>query len=724
MEEIEKEIKKVAEKILKSFPDLKEKIKPESYHFIEICIIFSEYCDDLTISKEDFIAANKIFADDEDSEDINNSKEEIFTKIFNFLSGDKEKDTTNNSTIPLYVLYGYLKIISINDKINNEILFKILDRKEKGNIDFENAETLISNLEDFLDIKEDWNDFIESYKGKKLTPRNLNQGDFSSKIKKLFYLAEVKVFDLAKKSFEANEPNKSKSNNNDNTENNKNEENNFNININLNNNNFNNKANSRQSSSNISSSKAISRKSEKGEDNTLNNINNEKQLKLNLQDDDHSINNDNNNNKNNNQAIVPYDSSKNMNINNNSNGIGINLDEANFDESLFEKIFDKRKEIKIHQIKNSSLLYDINLDEFLHEFKKYEKDFFDKNKFISVFCEIIQAHTSEVFKGPMLRYSLSLLFQIIDIEKKNKISYYEILGPIAMLTKAKTEERLNLIFSYEPPELISIICGILCLYLNTEIIKDFNILSEIFIKACYQMNIKKSQNFLEWIFGNKGDENLEKNFDFLIEEENTENSDDENMVNGKVINKLNNIFLKSNFFGINNFSIIDVTNKIMFKYSLLGQMNFNHVNSLVDDLLNEKYETQKTKEKNRYKQEFLFFLEKFLNFTKNELIDMTLIHALFILIFSGSSLDKVRSIFIIHDLKETETIKINDFRFYLKNMYYFMLKEIDFEENINLNELVNDLAKNICDNLSRGRENICFGDIADFFDNVDFDIPS
>lgn len=723
MEEIEKEIKKVAEKILKSFPDLKEKIKPESYHFIEICIIFSEYCDDLTISKEDFIAANKIFADDEDSEDINNSKEEIFTKIFNFLSGDKEKDTTNNSTIPLYVLYGYLKIISINDKINNEILFKILDRKEKGNIDFENAETLISNLEDFLDIKEDWNDFIESYKGKKLTPRNLNQGDFSSKIKKLFYLAEVKVFDLAKKSFEANEPNKSKSNNNDNTENNKNEENNFNININLNNNNFNNKANSRQSSSNISSSKAISRKSEKGEDNTLNNINNEKQLKLNLQDDEHSINNENNN-KNNNQAIVPYDSSRNMNINNNSNGIGINLDEANFDESLFEKIFDKRKEIKIHQIKNSSLLYDINLDEFLHEFKKYEKDFFDKNKFISVFCEIIQAHTSEVFKGPMLRYSLSLLFQIIDIEKKNKISYYEILGPIAMLTKAKTEERLNLIFSYEPPELISIICGILCLYLNTEIIKDFNILSEIFIKACYQMNIKKSQNFLEWIFGNKGEENLEKNFDFLIEEENTENSDDENLVNGKVINKLNNIFLKSNFFGINNFSIIDVTNKIMFKYSLLGQMNFNHVNSLVDDLLNEKYETQKTKEKNRYKQEFLFFLEKFLNFTKNELIDMTLIHALFILIFSGSSLDKVRSIFIIHDLKETETIKINDFRLYLKNMYYFMLKEIDFEENINLNELVNDLAKNICDNLSRGRESICFGDIADFFDNVDFDIPS
>ena len=71
MEEIEKEITKVSERLLKAFPDLKEKIKPEPYHFIEICIIFIEYCDDLTISKGDFIAANKIFSDDEDSEDVN-----------------------------------------------------------------------------------------------------------------------------------------------------------------------------------------------------------------------------------------------------------------------------------------------------------------------------------------------------------------------------------------------------------------------------------------------------------------------------------------------------------------------------------------------------------------------------------------------------------------------------------------------------------------------------
>ena len=710
MEEIEKEITKVSERLLKAFPDLKEKIKPEPYHFIEICIIFIEYCDDLTISKGDFIAANKIFSDDEDSEDVNNSKEEFFTKIYNFISGE------GANTIPLFALFGYLKIISISDKINNEILFKILDKKEKGNIDFENIDTLISNLEDFLDSKGDWDDFKESFKGKKLTLRNLDQCDFSSKIKKLFYLAEIKIFDLANKSFESSE-----ANNINNKSENKDEEKDNN----------NNKIQSNASSSNISSSK----KSEKNEDN--NNINNEKNtLKLNLQDDnkDDNANNINNNNisnndinnknNNNNNAIIPYDSSANIN-NNNNNSNGINLDEANFDESLFEKIFDKRKELKIHQIKNSSLLYDIDLDEFLSEFKKYETTIFDKNKFISVLCEIIQTQTSEVFKGPMLRYSLSLLYQIIDIEKKNKLSYYEILGPITVLTKAKTEDRLNIIFSYKPPELISIICGILSLYLNTEIIKDFNILSEIFIKACYQMDINKSQNFLEWIFGNKNEEvNLDKDFDFLIEEENMENIDDKNNVNNKIIKQLNSIFGSTNFFGMDNFHIIDVTNKIIYNYSLLGQMNLNHLNLLIDDLLNIKYGSQKTKEKTRYKQEFLAFIEKFINFSKTELIDITLLHSLFILIFSGSTLDKIRSIFIIHDLNETENIKSSDFCNYIIHMFYFMLKEIELGENNNLYELANDLGKNIVENITKGKESICFGNIVEYFDNVDFGIPS
>ena len=50
------------------------------------------------------------------------------------------------------------------------------------------------------------------------------------------------------------------------------------------------------------------------------------------------------NEKYNNQAIVPYDSTNNNNDNINNNCI--NLDEVNFDDSL-------------HQIKNTSLLYDM-----------------------------------------------------------------------------------------------------------------------------------------------------------------------------------------------------------------------------------------------------------------------------------------------------------------------------------------------------------------------------
>ena len=686
MENIEKEIEKVSQKILKSYPDIKQKISPEPYHFIELCIIFIEYCDDLTISKEDFLAANKIFFDEEDSEDMANSKEEFFSKIYNLVWG-------KDDPIPVYILFGYLKIISINEKINNEILFKILDRKEKGNIDFENIETLITNLEEFLDMKEEWDDFIESFKGKKLIMRNLSQGDFTSKIKKLFELAEIKIYDIANKSYEAYIE-KYKENNDDD--------------ISEKNDDINNKDNSLKSSSNISSSKLVSRKSLNPEKNQ------EEQNKNNINMDENKEENEQNK-----QAMVPYDSSHNIN-NNNSNGI--NLEESNFDESLFEKIFDRRKEIKIHQIKNSSLLYDIDLYEFLYEFKKYEKNkIFDKNKFISIFIEIIQSHTSDVFKGPLLRYSLSLLYQIIDIEKKNKLSYYEILGPIIVLTKAKTEERLNIIFSYKPPELISIICGILSLYLNSDIIKDFSILSEIFIKTWYQLDIKKSKNFLEWIFGNKNEEvNLDKDFDFLIEEDKKEDIDniyDNNMK--KIITKINNIFLDKNFSLNNDFNIIDITNKIMLKYSLIGQINLNQIYLLIDDLLNIKFGEQNEKEKIKAKEEFINFIDKYINFTKNELIDITHLHALFILIFPGSTLDKVRSIFIIHDLNETENMKKTDFEIYLKRMFNFMLKKIDFGVNI----LENDLSKNIVENFNKGKESISFGELIEFFDNLNNDIP-
>jgi len=714
MDKVEKETNKIIQKLSKTEENIKEKLNLPPYHFIELCIIFINYCDELTISKDDFLIAHSQITKDDEEEDASN--EEFCTKIFNIISN-------NNSSAPIHALFAYLKSISISDKINTEILFKILDREEKGNIEFDNVETLITNLEEYLDIKEDWNDFIESFKGKKLTMRNLYQGDFINRITNLFDLASQKISELTKKSVDKFVEDNISENNNEINHNKSIKSNKSKKSIKSKNSNKSiskkekekekerkskkkkkNKDDSDVSSSNISSSRLFSKKSEKNNENES-----EKKSK-----DNNNIN-EKEKEKENSQAIVPYDSSNNVNNN------GINLEEVNFDDSLFEKIFDRRKELKIHQIKNTSLLYDITLEEFLSEFQKYEKTYFDKKKFINIFCEIIQQKTSDVFKGPMLRYSLSLLFQFIDVEKRNKLSYYEILGPVIVLTKAKTEERLNMIFSYDTPELISIVSGILSLYLNSDVIKDFNILSEIFIKTCSQMDLKKSQNIFKWIFGNKNEgNNIDKNFDFLVEEENIEEENKKNIINGNIIKQLNLLFDQSKFGGVNQFSIIDITNKLLLKYSLLGQMNMHHLKSLIEDLLNARFGEQKSKEKTRGKLEFLNFIEKFINFGKTELVDVTLLHSLFILIFSGSTMEKIRSIFIIHDINENELLKIYDFEIYLSHMFHFLLTEMGFEDN----DLGNYLAKHIVELISQGKEGLSFMQIMEFFENIDFDIPS
>ena len=691
---MEKETNKIIQKLSKTKENIKEKLNLPPYHYIELCIIFINYCEELAISKDDFLIAHSQITKDEEEEDASN--EEFCTKIFNIISNDKP-------TAPIHCLFAYLKSISITEKLNTDILFKILDREEKGNIEYDNVETLISNLEEYLDIKEDWNDFTESYKGKKLTMRNLTQGDFINRITKLFDMASQKISDLIQKSIEKFGEDKSEGNNS-NSNNNEEEKSKSN------------KKNSEKSSSNVSSSKLFSKKSEKSVKNEENNNNQNNDNK----EEENENNENKENEKDNNQAIVPYDSSNNNNDNLNNNGI--NLEEVNFDDSLFEKIFDRRKELKIHQIKNTSLLYDITLEEFLLEFKKYENTFFDKNKFISTFCEIIQQKTSDVFKGPMLRYSLSLLYQFIDVEKKNKLSYYEILGPVIVLTKAKTEERINIIFSYESPKLISVISGILSLYLNSDVIKDFNILSEIFIKTCSQMDFSQTQNIFKWIFGNKNEENnIDKNFDFLVDEDAYEEDNNRKDVNGNIIKKLNTLYDNTKFGGINYFSIIDITNKLLFKYSLLGQMNMHHLKSLTDELLNLKYGGEgKPKEKIKAKREFLNFIEKYINFGKNELIDVTYLHSLFILIFSGSTMEKVRSIFIIHDMNESDLLKCFDFGIYLSHMFHFLLAEMGLEDN----NLSSYLGKHIVELISQGKEGVSFMEIMDYFENIDFGIPS
>ena len=206
----------------------------------------------------------------------------------------------------------------------------------------------------------------------------------------------------------------------------------------------------------------------------------------------------------------------------------------------------------------------------------------------------------------------------------------------------------------------------------------------------------------------------------MVEEENIEEDNNKMVINGKIMQQLNSIFEQTKFGGINYFSIIDITNKLLLKYSLLGQMNIHHLNSLIDDLLNSKFGEQKSKEKVRARTEFLNFISKYINFGKTELVDVTLLHSLFILIFSGSTMEKIRSIFIIHDINESDLIKCFDLGIYLAHMFHFLLSEMGFEDN----NLANYLGKHIVESISQGKEGVSFMQIMEFFENIDFDIPS
>ena len=147
----------------------------------------------------------------------------------------------------------------------------------------------------------------------------------------------------------------------------------------------------------------------------------------------------------------------------------------------------------------------------------------------------------------------------------------------------------------------------------------------------------------------------------------------------------------------------------------------HHLKSLTDELLNLKYGGEgKPKEKIKAKREFLNFIEKYINFGKNELIDVTYLHSLFILIFSGSTMEKVRSIFIIHDMNESDLLKCFDFGIYLSHMFHFLLAEMGLEDN----NLSSYLGKHIVELISQGKEGVSFMEIMDYFENIDFGIPS
>ena len=643
--------------IISKLNDISEKMKEifhlPPYHYVELFIYFNNFIEDeLSISKESFISANSSLAqiEDEDDETLDSISNQIYNKF------------TSSDSAPIFSLYAFLKTISINDDLNDDILFQILDKDEKGYIDYSDVEVLISSFEDFTNERYDWSDFEQSFEGKKMTKRNLSQGEFDKNLINLFNSAEKIINKKVEKSFNASK-------------------------------NF---INSDDEKSNNKFDKNSSDDEKSNETNNNSKVINEKKKK-------------------NNQGVTIY-----TNTSNNINNQNINYDtiEDNLNNSSIEDIiFDKRKEDLINQIKLTSFLYDVSLKEFISEFQKYEGEIFDKMKFINTILDIIKKKTSNLFKSSVQKLALSMLFQIIDINRINKVTYYEIMGVMLFLTKGSNEERLSEFFNYTKSQLNQIICGILSLYLNSDIIKDYSILSDIFVNVFAKERIRNSNELFNWIFR---DDKIEENDiqENNIDEELNNESFVQNLSENKAeaLKALNERFINAKKIFSNeleSLSIIDVTHELL-NHSLLGQINNFQLSSLLEVLLNWKFGEEKTKERIKIKNSIFSFIEKYFDFSQNELVDITNLHPLFLLMFTGTTIEKIRSIFNIYEIDENGVFDSEDLIDYISNLFKFLLKEMNVECGITNKNLAEIFFKSI----SKGKDKISLIDLVQGFEYI------
>ena len=676
MSELENEIERITNSLKSLCEKMKEAFHLPPYHYIELFIYFNNFIEEEdSISKESFISANSSLAqaDNEDEEYFDAISEDIYNKL------------TDSNSIYLFELYAFLKGISTNYELNDNILFKILDKDDKGYIDYSDVEVLISSFEDFINEKYDWTDFQESFEGKKITKRNLGQGEFDVSLINLFNAAEKIINKKIEKSYHLFKNLEKKNVDADNENENENED---------------------EEENNDNDNEAISEK------------NNEKKN-----------DSDNRNSETNNNSIQNSDKKKDLNQINqiaiyNKSYDNINYENIDFESSeninmtIEDIIFDKRKENLVNQIKLTSFLYDLTLKEFISEFVKYKNEIFDKMKFINTILDIIKKKTSNLFKNSVQKLALSMLFQIIDINHNNKISYYEVMGAFLFLTKATNEERLLEFFNYSKNELTEIICGALSLYLNSHIIKDYNILSSIFVDLCADKRMKNPYELISWIF--QEDKNDEKNNNyqdsFLNDELNESSIQNYSESKSEALKALNEKFLEAKKIFSNEleeFSIIDVTQELL-NHSLLGQINNFQLSSLLEVLLNWKFGDVKSKERIKVKNDFISFIEKYFDFSQNELIDITNLHSLFLLMFTGTTIEKIRSIFNIYEINENDLFDVDDFIDYLSNLFNFLLKEMNINGDISSKSLAEIFVKNV----NKGKNKISLIDLVQSFEYI------
>ena len=277
-------------------------------------------------------------------------------------------------------------------------------------------------------------------------------------------------------------------------------------------------------------------------------------------------------------------------------------------------------------------------------------------------------------------------------------------------------------------EVNMIFWGILSVYLNEREIIDFKIFAEILGNFCLESDITSAKEFHNLIFNDKdfycSKEELKAPTTELLYDEriNLEDSfvKDESVVEAeresqeKVAEELSRRYYYSKIGYDCPYSILEVTELIVNKYSLLGQMNLKQIINLTHELLSDTYGPEHVKIRDKYCKQFLNFVEEYFDYSKKDAYDITLLHSLFILVFNGTTREKVRSLFLIFETDESGVLDVECLTQYLENMFDFMLREMDVR-NEGHSEYMSKKAIELIEDKEDG---ISFERLVDFYEKI------
>ena len=82
--------------------------------------------------------------------------------------------------------------------------------------------------------------------------------------------------------------------------------------------------------------------------------------------------------------------------------------------------------------------------------------------------------------------------------------------------------------------------------------------------------------------------------------------------------------------------------------------------------------------------------------------------------FTGTTIEKIRSIFNIYEINENDLFDVDDFIDYLSNLFNFLLKEMNINGDISSKSLAEIFVKNV----NKGKNKISLIDLVQSFEYI------